>query len=55
MPGLVKVRPVHPYQVSHEGQVYGPGAVAEVPLHVATHWTQNGWVEGVKDEPKSRN
>jgi hypothetical protein len=38
---------MHPFQVALEGTVFRPDEVATVPLHVATLWTQNGWVEGV--------
>jgi hypothetical protein len=33
-----------PFQVCHDGIVYGPNEVAEVPEHVAAHWLTNGWV-----------
>lgn len=47
MDGPVNVRVLHPFQVVHEGTVFRPNEVATVPPHVATHWTVNGWVEGV--------
>jgi len=43
----VKTRVViveHPFQVAHDGNVYRPGDVTEVPEHVATHWATHGWV-----------
>jgi hypothetical protein len=33
-----------PYQVCHDGIVYGPNEVAEVPENAAAHWLTNGWV-----------
>lgn len=36
-----------PFQVCHDGTVYGPGQTAEVPDAVAQQWLTHGWV-GVK-------
>jgi hypothetical protein len=39
----VAVRP--PFQVCHDGVVFGPNEVAEVPEEVAAFWITHGWVE----------
>jgi hypothetical protein len=36
---------IPPFQVSHDGTVYGPGEKAEVPDAVAERWQAHGWVE----------
>jgi hypothetical protein len=33
-----------PYQVVHEGVVYGPGQTADVPEEIARKWLEAGWV-----------
>jgi hypothetical protein len=33
-----------PYQTVHDGIVYGPNEIAEVPEDVAAHWITCGWV-----------
>ncbi len=40
---LVFVDVVHPYQVAHHGQVFGPGETAQVPEDVAARWITCGW------------
>ncbi|HYQ36764.1 MAG TPA: hypothetical protein VER10_12960 [Mycobacterium sp.] len=37
-----------PYQVVHEGTVYGPGQTADVPAEVADKWLEAGWVSETK-------
>jgi len=32
------------FQVSHDGNVYGPGETLTVPRELADTWTLNGWV-----------
>jgi hypothetical protein len=39
-----------PFQVVHEGIIYKPNEVAEVPEHVAAQWVLSGWV--VDNGPK---
>jgi hypothetical protein len=42
-----------PYQVVHDGTVYGPGeTVQDVPPEVAQTWIDAGWVS--KAEPEKR-
>jgi hypothetical protein len=33
-----------PFQVCHDGIVYRPNELAEVPEGVAAQWINNGWV-----------
>jgi hypothetical protein len=33
-----------PFQVAHQGVVYGPGDRGIVPATVAASWALNGWV-----------
>ena len=47
---MAAIKVSHPFQVSLAGVVYRPGEVVDVPLHVATVWTENGWVEAVIDD-----
>jgi hypothetical protein len=42
-----------PYQVVHEGTVYGPGQRADVPEEIAHKWIEAGWVSEAK-EPEKR-
>jgi hypothetical protein len=42
-----------PYQVVHEGTVYGPGQTADVPEEIAHKWIEAGWVSEAK-EPEKR-
>jgi hypothetical protein len=44
-PEPIAVVVVPPFQVSHEGHVYGPGEAATVPAEVAAAWVLNGWAE----------
>jgi hypothetical protein len=41
-----------PYQVVHEGTVYGPGQTADVPDDLAQTWITAGWVS--KADPEKR-
>jgi hypothetical protein len=46
----MKVKVLQPFQVSHDGTIYRPGEVAEVPEAVAASWERSGWVEPVADD-----
>lgn len=41
---LVKVTAVHPYQISHDGKIAGPGDSLKVPEDVARKWEVAGLV-----------
>jgi hypothetical protein len=41
---LRRVRVQHPFQVVHEGTVYPPDEIVEVPETVASHWIRDGLV-----------
>ncbi|RAM37714.1 hypothetical protein [Arthrobacter globiformis] len=43
-PADVTVRVAAPYQVSHDGKVYGSGESVTVPADVAEPWPPVGWV-----------
>ncbi|MDP9692691.1 UNVERIFIED_ORG: hypothetical protein J2X79_000220 [Arthrobacter globiformis] len=40
----VTVKVAAPYQVSHDGKVYGSGETLTVPADVAEPWLLAGWV-----------
>ena len=42
---MATVTVIPPFQVCHDGTVYGPGESAEVPDAVAEHWEVLGWVK----------
>lgn len=42
---MIKVQVRHPFQICHEGTVYGPGDMADVPETAAQQWIRSGWVE----------
>jgi hypothetical protein len=42
-----------PYQVVHDGTVYGPGQRADAPQVIADKWIDAGWVSIAK-EPEKR-
>ena len=42
---LVTVKAVHPYQISYEGKVAGPGETLDVPPELAERWAATGLVE----------
>ncbi len=50
---MAVVKVVHPFQVVNAGQVYRPGETADVSLHLATYWIENGWA--VKDDSATAN
>jgi hypothetical protein len=52
---MATVTVVPPYQVCHEGTVYGPGATAEVPDWLAQHWRALGYVEVAKATKKGKD
>lgn len=39
-----------PYQVVHDGTVYGPGQTADVPEEIAQKWIEAGWVSEAKEK-----
>jgi hypothetical protein len=43
---------IPPFQVSHDGTVYGPGEKAEVPDEMAEHWLALGYVSTPKPPRK---
>lgn len=43
-PADVTVKVAAPYQVSHDGKVYGSGETVTVPADVAEPWLLAGWV-----------
>jgi hypothetical protein len=45
---------IPPFQVCHDGTVYGPGETAEVPDAVAARWQAHGWVEQQKKAPAKK-
>jgi hypothetical protein len=42
-PPLVSVVVKPPFQVCHDGTVFGPNEIAQVPEDVAAHWVTRGW------------
>ncbi|TSE15236.1 hypothetical protein B1A87_004160 [Arthrobacter sp. KBS0703] len=46
-PADVTVKVAAPYQVSHDGKVYGTGETLTVPADVAEPWLLAGWVNTV--------
>ena len=43
-----------PYQVVHDGVVYGPGQTADVPPQVTQTWIDAGWVSETT-QPETRH
>jgi len=43
-PDSVTVHVLEPFQVGHDGVVYGPDDVVEVPQALAAEWRESGWV-----------
>lgn len=46
----VTVRVAEPYQVSFEGDVYGPATVLQVDPATAERWQLVGWADIVPDD-----